>query len=315
MGELRTIYEPCLIREMLAARMDSITVTLGDLRPTGCEALEIAVDSLHEHRRYLHAHPELFVPATSVADMDEARRSGRLAVFYLYQNTVQFGDDLDRVDMFYRLGVRSAQLTYNSRNLSGYGVEAEGGDRGITDFGRRLVHRMNSVGMLLDLSHADMRTMAEAIEHSRVPVVVSHTGCAAVHDHIRNTTDENLRLLADHGGVVGICQIRPFITDLKEDNLSAYFDHIEHAVAVAGIEHVAIGSDRDHRYIEMTPEYVAELRAELAATDDTVRQTELAREIQRLATEGFTRGANQGAAARAVLRYQKKRTQERHAHD
>ena len=270
MGELRTIYDPPLIREMLGAGMDAITVTLGDPRPTGCEALEIAVDALNEHRRYLDAHPDLFVPATSVADIDEAIRSGRLAVFYLYQNTVQFGDDLDRVNMFYDLGVRSAQLTYNSQNLSGWGVEAESDDQGLTDFGRRMIYRMNDVGMLLDLSHADRQTMADAIQHSRVPVVISHTGAESVHHHIRNTTDENMRLLADNGGVVGMCQIRPFITDLKEDNFSTYFDHVDHAVDVAGIDHVGIGSDRDHRFIEMTPEYVAELRAELGGVADEV---------------------------------------------
>jgi len=262
MGELRTVYEPSLIREMLAAGMDSITVTLCDPKPTGAEALEAAVDGLLERDRYLEAHPDLFVKAHSVADVDEAVESGRLAVFYLFQNTEQFGDDPDRIEAFYRLGLRSAQLTYNARNRAGSGCEAPE-DGGVTEFGRRLIDRMSEVGMLVDLSHAGMRTMAGAIRHSEVPVVVSHTGCAAVHSHVRNTTDANLRLLADHGGVVGICQIRPFLTEKKSDNLHAYFDHLEHAVDVAGVEHVAIGSDRDHRRIEMTPAYIAELEAEL----------------------------------------------------
>jgi membrane dipeptidase len=68
--------------------------------------------------------------------------------------------------------------------------------------------------------------------------------------------------MADKGGVVGVCQLRPFLTYKKSDNLHTYFDHIDHAVNVCGIEQVAIGSDRDHRVIEMTPEYEAELRAE-----------------------------------------------------
>ena len=262
MGELRTIYEPPLLREMLASGLDSITVTLSDPKPTGAEALALALDRLLEYDRYLASHPDLLLKATSVADVDEARRSGRIAVFYLIQNTEPFGDELDRVQAFYRLGLRSAQLTYNARNRAGSGCEAAE-DGGVTDFGRRLVDRMNEVGMLVDLSHAGMRTMAGAIRHSDAPVVVSHTGCAAVHSHVRNTTDANLRLLADRGGVVGICQIRPFLTEKKSDNLHAYFDHLEHAVDVAGVEHVAIGSDRDHRRIEMTPEYVAELNAEL----------------------------------------------------
>jgi membrane dipeptidase len=196
-----------------------------------------------------------------VADVEEARRSGRLAVFYLFQNSVQFGDDLDRVDMFYRLGLRSSQLTYNDRNAAGVGCRADD-EGGLTDYGRELIDRMNRVGMIVDLSHANMRTMSEAIAHSSVPVHISHTACDGLYPHIRNTTDANLRALADRGGVVGICQLRPFLTHEKADNLHAYFDHIDHAVNVAGVDHVCIGSDRDHRVIEMTPEYVAELRRE-----------------------------------------------------
>jgi membrane dipeptidase len=265
MGELRPIYEPPLVREMLASGMDSITVTLCDPKAEGAEALELAVDGLLEYDRYLAAHPDLFVKATSVADVDAARVSGRMAVFYLYQNATQFDDDLDRVEMFYRLGLTSCQLTYNERNLVGVGCRAEGDDGGLTDYGRQLIDRMNGIGMLIDLSHANMRTMAEAIKHSPAPAIISHTGCDAVHPHVRNTTDANLRLLADHGGLVGVCQLRPFLTFKKKENLHAYFDHVDHAVNVAGIDHVCIGSDRDHRVIEMTPEYEAELRAEEGA--------------------------------------------------
>lgn len=265
MGELRPIYEPALVREMLASGLDAITVTLCDPKPVGAEALEAAIDGLHEYDRYLAAHPELFVKATSVRDVDVARRSGRMAVFYLFQNAVQFGDDLDRVEMFYRLGLRSCQLTYNERNAFGVGCRAEGDDGGLTDLGRALIDRMNGLGMLVDLSHANMPTMADAIAHSRAPVHISHTACDDLYPHERNTTDANLRALADRGGVVGICQLRPFLTADKPGSVAAYLDHIDHAVRVAGVEHVCIGSDRDHRVIEMTPEYLAELRAEEGA--------------------------------------------------
>jgi len=262
MGELRTIYEPPLLRQMLASGMDSITVTLCDPKPIGAAALELAVDWLLEYDRYIAAHPDLLLKATSIADVREAQATGRIAMFYLYQNAVQFGDDLDRVDMFYRMGLRSSQITYNERNRYGVGCRAEGDDGGLTEAGHELVERMNAVGMLIDLSHANMPTMADTIRASADPIVISHTACNDLYPHERNTTDENLRLMADHGGIVGVCQLRPFLTHLKSDNLHTYFDHIDHAVNVCGIEHVAIGSDRDHRVIEMSPEYIAELRAE-----------------------------------------------------
>jgi membrane dipeptidase len=262
MGELRPVYEPSLIRDMLASGMDSITVTLCDPKPIGAEAVELAVDGLLEYDRMIERHPDLLLKATSVADVLRARESGRMAVFYLYQNAEQFGGDLDRIGMFYRLGLRSSQITYNERNRAGVGCRAEGDAGGLTDFGRELVERMNDVGMLVDLAHANERTMADTIAHSRVPVINSHTGCDAVHAHVRNMSDANMRATAAAGGVVGICQLRPFLTEKKSDNLHAYFDHIEHAVDVCGVEHVCIGSDRDHRVIEMTAEYEAELRRE-----------------------------------------------------
>jgi membrane dipeptidase len=107
-----------------------------------------------------------------------------------------------------------------------------------------------------------MQTMAEAIAASQAPVIVSHTACMAVYRNRRNTTDENLRALAKRGGVVGVCQMRPFLTSKKADNLHAYFDHILHAIKVAGVEHVCIGSDRDHRVIRLDPAYIAELKRE-----------------------------------------------------
>src|SRR5687768_9612269 len=193
MGELRMEYEAALIRDMLASGLDSITITLCDPKPVGAEVLELAVDSLLQHDRYLAANPGFFVKATSVADVERARRDGKMAVFYLYQNTVQFGRELERVDLFHRLGLRSCQLTYNARNDAGVGCWEEGG---LTPFGRELIDRMNARHMLVDLSHANMQTMAEAIAASKAPVIISHTACMAVHPNRRNTTDENLRALA-----------------------------------------------------------------------------------------------------------------------
>jgi membrane dipeptidase len=259
MGELRFEYEESIIRDMLASGMDAITVTLCDPKPEGAEALALAIDSLLEHDAYLTRHSQFFLKATTVADLDRARRDGKLAVFYLFQNTVQFGKSLDRLAMFHRLGLRSCQLTYNTANDVGVGCWEQGG---VTPFGRELIAAMNRQRMLVDLSHANMQTMSEAIRASQAPVIISHTACMSVHQNRRNTTDENLRAVAERGGLVGICQMRPFLTTRKSDNLHAYFDHLLHAIRVAGAEHVCIGSDRDHRVITLSPEYIAELKKE-----------------------------------------------------
>ena len=120
------------------------------------------------------------------------------------------------------MGLRSCQLTYNTKNHAGVGCWEEGG---LTPFGRDLIVRMNERRMLIDLSHANMQTMAETVAASKAPVTVSHTACMAVHTNRRNTTDANMKAIADRGGVIGICQMRPFLTTKKTDNLHAYFDH------------------------------------------------------------------------------------------
>ncbi len=261
MGEVRSVYSDDLCREMLDAGMNSITVTLCDPKSYENDAFELGVEGVREYDHLIAAENEFWTKATSVADLDQARERRRIAIYYLFQNSTQFGRDLDNVDLFYGLGVRSSQITYNWQNWAGAGCYEHNGS-GLTRFGHELVEKMNDVGMLIDLSHASMATMADTIAASREPVIVSHTCCKALYDHDRNTTDENMRAAADKGGLVGITQIRPFMTRQIDDAVHHYYEHIEHAVNVAGIDHVCIGSDRDHRRLVLTEEYLDELKRE-----------------------------------------------------
>jgi membrane dipeptidase len=264
MGEIRDVYDQALLKDMLDSGLNAITKTMCDPKTYEFDALNAALQGIRRFDKWIAANSGQVLKATSVADLDAAHRNEKIAVFYLIQNSTPFGKDLDRVDNFYSLGLRSVQVTYNYQNWAGAGCK-ERTNSGLSEFGVELVNKLNDIGMLVDCSHANMQTMADTIRVSRVPIIVSHTGCMAVHQNIRNTTDENLRLLADNGGVVGIDQIRPHITRLREGAVEHYYDHIEHAINVCGIDHVGIGSDRDHRYIDLTPEYLDELRAEQGA--------------------------------------------------
>ncbi|MBJ7441414.1 MAG: membrane dipeptidase [Sphingopyxis sp.] len=264
MGEVRFEYDAALIGQMQGSGLDAIAVTLCDPKTYETHAYDDAIQAVLDHDAHIAAHPALFLKATGTSDIDVARQNGQIALFYLFQNSTQFGRDLDNIDLFYKLGVRSSQITYNDQNWAGAGCK-ELGANGLTHFGREVVARMNKVGMLIDLSHSNMQTMTDTISASADPVIISHTACMAMHKNVRNTTDDNLRLLAQKGGVVGICQMRPFLTTKRKGALADYFRHIDHAVKVAGADHVAIGSDRDHRVVEMTDAYVAELKREEGA--------------------------------------------------
>ncbi len=261
MGEVREVYTDSLCREMIDSGLNSITVTLCD--PKSYEALAYAwgMDGVLEYDRLIAKESDFWMKATSVADIQTARDRGKIAVFYLFQNSTQFGKDLDNVDVFYNLGVRSSQITYNYQNWAGAGCNELNGS-GLTVFGHELVQKMNDVGMLIDLSHANMKTMADTISASQDPVITSHSCCKALFEHNRNTTDENIRAIADKGGLFGVTQMRPFMTRQIDDAVHFYYQHIEHAINVAGIDHVCIGSDRDHRRLVLTQDYLDELRRE-----------------------------------------------------
>lgn len=261
MGEVREVYTDSLCREMIDSGLNSITVTLCDPKSYEAQAYEWALDGVLAYDRLIEKESEFWMKATRVADIDRAREAGKIAIFYLFQNSTQFGRDLDTVDIFYGLGVRSSQITYNFQNWAGAGCN-EINDSGLTTFGHELVEKMNARGMLIDLSHAGMKTMADTIAASEVPVIVSHSCCKALYDHNRNTTDENIRAIADKGGLFGVTQMRPFMTHQIDNAVHFYYQHIEHAIKVAGIDHVCIGSDRDHRRLTLTEEYLEELRRE-----------------------------------------------------
>lgn len=264
MGEIRTIYTMELMDQVLASGTRAIAITLTDPKYYGHEAYDILLKDLAAYDKYFYDHPTHFIKATRLSDIDRAIKEKKLAVFYLIQSSEPIEKDFDRLDVLYNLGLRSVQMTYNSRNYVGDGCY-ERTDAGLSNFGIELVDRLNTKNMLIDLSHAGMKTMADTINASKKPVIISHSTCKALFPHLRNTTDENLKLLADHGGVIGMCQMRTFMTKEKTNNLEVYFDHIDHAVKTAGIDHVAIGSDRDHRVIPDTEEEIKILLEEEGA--------------------------------------------------
>ena len=261
MGEIREAYTDDLIGEMIEAGMNSVTVTLCDPKSFEQQAYQWAINGVLEYDRLIEQKRRFYLKATETADIGRAREQQKIAIFYLFQNSTQFGRNLDTVDIFYGLGVRASQLTYNWQNWVGAGCYEENGS-GLTRFGHELVEKMNQVGMLIDLSHAGMSTMADSIAASRQPVIISHTCCRALYEHNRNTTDENMRRTADQGGLIGITQMRPFMTRQIDNAVHHYYQHIEHAVKVAGIDHICIGSDRDHRRLVLTEEYIEELKRE-----------------------------------------------------
>lgn len=181
-------------------------------------------------------------PVTSVAEIRKAKEEGRTGVIFGFQNSSPIEEDLDLVEVFYRLGVRVIQITYNDLNFVGAGCY-ERRDVGLSEFGVEMVKEMNRLGMVVDLSHVGFQTTMEAIDVSAQPVWFSHANPMALKQHPRNKTDEQVKFLVSKGGVVGVNIFPPFLKKGYEATLEDVIDVFDYWVQIAGIDHVSVGLD------------------------------------------------------------------------
>ena len=208
---------------------------------------------------FVARNSHVFTGVDKFADILRAKRDGKVAVIMGLQNADHFLRPAD-VKTFYQIGQRCAQLTYNSQNRIGSG-STDRVDGGVSDFGARIIEAMNTVGMLVDVSHSGDRTTLDAIDISAKPIAITHSNCRALIDHPRVKTDEAIKALAAKGGVMGITGVRNFVSKTDPTTIVNYVDHIDHVVKLVGIDHVGIGTDSDlYGYDDTSPEMNKMLR-------------------------------------------------------
>jgi len=181
----------------------------------------------------------------TVQDIYRAKEERKLAVILQFQNTIPIEHDVRLLEVWYKLGVRIVELTYNERNLVGDGC-MEKADCGLSEFGRKVVEEMNRIGLVIDLSHVGERSASEAIELSKDPLIFSHSNARAVCDVPRNISDEHIKAVAEKRGVIGINALSPFLRkdgEKQGTTLTDYLKHIDHVVKLVGVDFVGIGTD------------------------------------------------------------------------
>jgi membrane dipeptidase len=219
-----------------------------------------AVTSIAGVEHELAAHPNALMKIVRGTDIQLAKNTKRLGIIYGCQDTTMLEGDFQKLKVFADLGVRIVQPTYNVRNLMGDGA-IEKADGGLSKLGYDFIAEMNRLNLLIDLSHAGPRTIAQGIAASKAPVAITHTGCRALVDLPRNTNDSELKALAERGGVVGI-YFMPFLRESGQPHAQDLIAHIEHAVNICGEEHVGLGTDGSISGIELTDAYRAWFRKE-----------------------------------------------------
>jgi len=258
---------------------------------TPTEAIRRSLEQIEAVRREVARHPKDIVMATTAADILAAKKQGRIAALMGVEGGHAIDSDLAVLRTYFDLGARYMTLTHTTATpWAGSSGKAADHD-GLNDFGREVVHEMNRLGMMVDISHVSDKTFYDALEASSAPVIASHSSCRALCSAPRNMTDDMLRSLAKKGGVVHINYYEGFLDpdfekrsdglkDLEAESvaldarapkfgdrsfvgpeerkindqrvaklgripLSRLLDHFDHAIKVAGIDHVGLGSDFD----------------------------------------------------------------------
>ena len=251
----------------------------------GAEAVRRTLDLRDAMETLFETHKDKIELATTASDIERIVKSKKIAAFLTVEGGHTIDDDLRVLRMYYQLGIRSMTLTHSRNNNWADSATDKPVHNGLTDFGKEVVREMNRLGMVVDVSHVADKTFFDALEVTTKPVMLTHSSMRAISDVPRNVTDEMLWALAKNGGVVGITFGEGFVNPKDADALRAAIeiettaptmngrtlddyaaqdvrklfgtrvkvaasvedvaDHIDHAVKIAGIDHVGIGSDFD----------------------------------------------------------------------
>ena len=193
---------------------------------------------------WIEQYREDLVHVTTIQDIYRAKQEGKLGILFHFQNTLSIERDLSMLSVYYHLGVRVVQLTYNEQNFVGAGCEEEK-DAGLSKFGKAVVSTMNRLGIVVDCSHTGLKTTWDALHHSEKPIVVSHANAQVVCDNERNLPDDVISAIADQSGLVGLVGFPAFVKrGVQQPSLGDLLDHCDHICQLAGHSRsVALGLD------------------------------------------------------------------------
>jgi membrane dipeptidase len=204
-----------------------------DLNP-----FEEVVQVLARYRSYIASRADEYILARTVNDILKARQEGRLAIAFDLEGSEPLLGNVNMVSFYYDLGVRQMLLAYNKDNRASGGCME--GHIGLTEFGREVIREMNRIGMVVDVSHMGYRATMDAFEMSAAPVIFSHSNPAALREHARNISDEQIKACARTGGVIGINGIGDFLGGTSSELV---VDNIEYVLNLVGPGHVGLGLD------------------------------------------------------------------------
>jgi|ERR1043166_2709702 membrane dipeptidase len=284
-----------------------------------------ALEMIDVLRRTVELHSDKLVFATSVADIRQAKKRGRIAALMGVENGAAIENSLGTLRAFHQLGVRYMTLTHILPNDWADSSTSPARHNGLTEFGRSVVREMSRLGMMVDVSHVSDKTMSAVLDVTSAPIIASHSSARALASHPRNIPDELLRRIAANGGIVMVNfftgyidprtqsaldtlqpkvdalreqfksdskqfhaqRARLYETELPRTPLSILIDHIEHIIRIAGVDHVGLGSDFDG--ISTVPEGLEDVSRFPNITYELLKRGHSEADVRKILGENFLR--------------------------
>ncbi len=251
-GDDRILYD---LKKMDYGRIDTVTMvcylpqpkegqTFRDVAQFDVESPKEYADIIFGKIEEICRHDGISI-ARSIEEARENKQKGIHSIMLGIENGIALEHDTENIRRFKDRGVRYITLCHNGDNDICDSARGENTHGGLSEFGRDVVREMNRQNVMVDMSHAAETSFYDAIETSRKPIVCSHSNCRALCDHPRNLTDEQMRCLAEHGGVMQLTLYGGFLRKEGEATIEDFMRHLAHAIDIMGIDHVGIGTDFD----------------------------------------------------------------------
>jgi membrane dipeptidase len=191
-------------------------------------------------------NPETIGQARNKTEALALHEEDKIAAVMCVEGGHAIEDDITKLKNLYNAGMRYLTITWN--NSTDWAVSAQD-DRsetvGLSDFGREVIRTLDTLGVIIDVSHTGIKTIEDILETTTNPIIASHSGVRAIRNHYRNLYDDQIIAIANSGGVIGIVFYPPFLVNYGSADIDDVADHIDYIVNLVGIDYVGIGSDFD----------------------------------------------------------------------
>lgn len=222
-------------------------------------ALRIALRQVSALKADIKESQEYFTFCTSMLEANNAMNEGKIAIMLSFEDCIPIYNDMFLLDVFYDLGVRMVGLSWSRRNYACDGAAftptETGTQGGLTEFGVQLIKRCDTLNLLIDVSHINEKGFYDVASMTKKPFIASHSNARHFVDTERNLSDDQIKVIAKRGGVIGINAMNFINCNFeKDENSDRIVDNIEYMAKIGGIECVGLGFDFNNRILKYIPQ-------------------------------------------------------------